>query len=242
MQLERFPDAGAVARRAADLVAVTLRARPDAVLLLPAGATPSALYAELVRRGRARALSLAAARLFQLDELVGVARDDARSFHAQLVRELVDPLGLGARFHGLDGAARDPAREIERHRRELAAHGPAELALLGLGLNGHVAFNEPGATLADAARVVALAPATRAGLHSFADERPTHGATLGLAEIHAARQLALLVTGASKAAVLRQVLADEPGGEELPAARLRAHPCFTVLADEAALGPARSPA
>src|SRR5262245_11274805 len=119
MQLERHPSAAAVAARAADLLGEALDAKPGAVLLLPAGATPVPLYAELVRRARAGAPDLSRAQLFQLDELVGVPPADPRGFQAFFREHLVRPLALEARFHGLDGGARDPAAEIERHRREL---------------------------------------------------------------------------------------------------------------------------
>lgn len=236
MHLESHSDAQSAAKRAADLVQETLRAKAEAILLLPAGATPVPLYAELVRRARTKGLDLSRSRLFQLDELLGVRMDDARSFHAFLVQHLVGPLGLGANFHGLDGAAGDPAGEIERHRRTLSEHAPADLVLLGLGRNGHVAFNEPGSALTDAARVVTLAPTTLEGLrHPFPDDCPTRGLTLGLAEIAAGRRIAMLVTGAAKRERLRELQEGRPRSEN-PATLLASHPRFLVLADPEALG------
>lgn len=236
MELERRTDAEAVAVRCAELVAEVLRAKPEAVLLLPAGATPVPLYAELVRRGRARTLDLARARLFQLDELCGVAADDARGFQAFLRRHLVAPLGLEPGFHALDGRAREPAREIERHRRALAALGTPDLVLLGLGRNGHVAFNEPGSPPGCAARVVELGAETQRGLApAFPDGCPTHGLTLGLAEIAAGRRIVMLVTGAAKAAILARVRSGPPTSA-CPATLLAGHAQVLVLADEAAAG------
>jgi glucosamine-6-phosphate deaminase len=234
MHFERHPDPQAVAKRAADLVADAVRSRREAVLLLPAGATPVPLYAELVRRARAAELDLASAHLFQLDELVDVAPSDPRSYQAFLREHLVRPLGLGARFHGIDGTARDPGQEIERHRSALAAHGASDLVLLGLGRNGHVAFNEPGSTLADRARVTALSATTRDGLaRQFPDGCPRRGATLGMAEIAASRRIVMVVTGASKATMVERVLSGGPSSER-PASLLAGHPGFLLLADEAA--------
>jgi glucosamine-6-phosphate deaminase len=236
MQLERLDDARAVAARGADLVADVLRAKPEAVLLLPAGATPVPLYAELVRRGRAGALDLSHAHLFQLDELLGIGPADPRGFHAFLRHHLVQPLDLSARFHWLDGGAREPAAEIERHRRALAAFGAADLVLLGLGRNGHVAFNEPGSTESCAARVVELAPGTLAELRArFGDDCPRRGLTLGLQEIAAARRIVMLVTGESKTAILAHVRHGPPSSER-PATLLARHAHFLVLADGAAAG------
>jgi len=234
MQLERLQSAQAVAERAADCVAETLRAKPEAVLLVPAGATPVPLYAELVRRAHARTLDLSRAHLFQLDELCGVAADDARGFQAFLQTHLVGPLALGARLHALDGRARDPAAEIERHRRALEALGGGDLALLGLGRNGHAAFNEPGSTLAERARVVTLGATTLEGLRTqFASDCPRLGLTLGLAEIHACARVVLLVTGAAKAEMLARVV-NGPAASSCPATLLASHARFLVLADEAA--------
>jgi len=243
MQLERLPDAQAVALRAADIVEETVRAKAEAVLLLPAGRTPVSLYAELVRRARAGALDLARAHLFQLDELAGIGPADARGFQAFFRQHLVRPLSLAARFRGIDGSARDPAAEIERHRRALAECGPADLVLLGLGQNGHVAFNEPGSALTDAARVVTLGATTLAGLaHQFPNDCPRRGLTLGLAEIGAGARIVMLVTGASKAEMLGHVLGGRPSRER-PASLLASHPRFLLLADEAAarqVAPTRS--
>lgn len=155
-------------------------------------------------------------------------------------QHLIDPLQLGARFHGLDGSAREPAAEIERHRRALAALGPADAVLLGLGRNGHAAFNEPGSPPGCGARVVELGASTIQALGAhFPHEhvRPRRGLTLGLAEIAAAKRIVLLVTGAAKAAILAQLLHAPPSSER-PASLLKGHAHFFVLADEAAAGDA----
>ena len=239
MLLERHETPEEVAAAAADRVADLLRRRPGAVVLLPAGATPVPLFAELVQRARAGRLDLAGARLFQLDERVGVGPDDPRSFAAFLRRHLLEPLGLDGEL--LDGSAPDPRAEIERHARSLEAAGGADLALLGIGTNGHVAFNEPG-TPADApGRVVELAEATRRGQAAeFDGAGPAEGLTLGLRELTAARRVVILATGGGKAPVLARLLAGE-AGETLPAAHLRGHREIVVLADRAAAGEAGKP-
>ena len=239
MDLERLETPEEVASRAADRVQAVLAAEPEAAVVLPAGATPLPLYAELVRRARAGTLDLSRAHLFQLDELAGVGPADPRGFHALLRARLLDLVPrLPGRDHLLDGAAADPGREIVRHARELAEQGGARLAVLGLGRNGHVAFNEPGSTRADGARVVELAPPTRAALAgAFGAGAPRRGLTLGLAELLAARELLLLVTGSAKAASLAALLATAEGAAEHslpPAALLREHPRLSVIADREA--------
>ena len=237
MRLERYPTAAVVARRGADLVAEVLEENPEAVLALPAGATPVPLYRELGRRQAQGALDLTRARIFQLDELVGVPPESEHSFHRFLSGHLAAFAGQGGRLHLLDGGARDPEREIARHARALAEAGGADLVLLGLGRNGHVAFNEPGSRAGDAARVVELCSTTVTALRAgFSNgEAPERAMTLGLAEIAAGRRIALLVTGASKAPILAALVSGEPSHER-PATLLAGHPDFTVLADREACG------
>ena|SRR5688572_7816246 len=241
MRLVELPTDLAVAAAATDLLAATLRTRPRANVILPAGRTPRLLYAELLRRALRRELDLAQVRFFQLDEYVGCAPADARSFAAQLRRELLDPLRRKAEQDALlDGSARDPAAEIARHARALRDAGGADVAFLGVGRNGHVAFNEPGTRLIDGARIVDLADATRAGAAAeFAPApAPTRGITLGLAEIAAAKQIALLATGAGKRAIVAALL-REPASHERPASLLLDQRDFTLLVDAEAHGGAQ---
>jgi glucosamine-6-phosphate deaminase len=196
------------------------------------------LYRELVRLAGRGELDLARAHAFQLDELVGPGPRDERGFQAFLRRHLLEPLGARApRAHLLDGSAADPTAEIARHARELARLGGAELALLGLGRNGHVAFNEPGSPDDAPARVVELALETRAQLRAAfpAGDLPARGMTLGLAELGAARRLVLIATGAAKAAILGRVLGRPPGTDR-PASLLLDHPALHVVADREAAG------
>ncbi len=236
MRFDQLANEAAAAAAAADLLEETVRAAPHARVILPAGRTPRLLYAEIVRRVRAGQLDLTAVRFFQLDEYIGVGRNDARSFHALLRSLLLDPLHRTPdQDELLDGAAPAPLAAIERHAARLTRLGGADLALLGIGANGHVAFNEPGTTLGQRARVVALSAETRAAAQGeFPRGRaPTRGMTLGLAEIAAARRIGLLATGSAKAHILA-TLFDEPPTAHRPASLLLGHADFTIFADVAA--------
>jgi glucosamine-6-phosphate deaminase len=196
-------------------------------MLLPTGRTPLGVYAAL----RAHAgLRSGEATVFQLDEYLGLGAGDERSFGAYLRRELRG-IDLGA-FHGLDGAAADPAAECERHQRRLD-EAPIDLAVLGLGHDGHVAFDEPGSRLEDGTRIVALHPRTRAdAAEEFGglEHVPTHALTVGLRTLLAARELLVLVTGEGKADALRSMLLAPPGSD-FPATLLRSHPRLTLICD-----------
>jgi DUF218 domain/Glucosamine-6-phosphate isomerases/6-phosphogluconolactonase len=150
-----------VAHTAAELIANRLRARPALRLLLSGERAPMGLYAALRAHARHGELPAGSATVLQLDEYVGLAPDDPRSRSAVLARERRG-IELAA-LHGLDGTASDPAAEGARHQALLDA-APLDLAVLGLGSDGHVAFDEPGSRLDEPTREVRLTAATRAEL------------------------------------------------------------------------------
>lgn len=236
LKIIRFPSPREAAQQWAAHVTSMLQQSPEAVLLLPAGRTPVPLYAQLVAQHRGGELDLARTHLFQLDELIGVPPTDPRSFQYFLHEHLFGPAELSVeRAHLLDGSARDPAAEIANHRQALRELGGGDLALLGIGRNGHVAFNEPGSRLEDGGREVVLAEMTLSGLrHEFDEsELPTRGITLGMQEIAGCARVVLLATGESKAKVIAELATGEMT-QALPASLLCDHPSFDVLVDEAA--------
>jgi glucosamine-6-phosphate deaminase len=135
----------------------------------------------------------------------------------------------------LDGAAPDLTAEAARHEAVVEA-APIDLAVLGLGRDGHVAFDEPPARLASGVRRVLLATETRADAAAAfggLDRVPAEALTVGLGTLVRVRELILLVTGAAKAPALRATL-EEPVGAECPASLLRDHPRITVICDHEA--------
>jgi glucosamine-6-phosphate deaminase len=226
-------DAHHVGLLAAELVANRIRARTYLRLLLPTGHTPRGMYAALRDHARDGSLPGERVTVLALDEYLGLGADDPRSFRADLDVEL-SGIALGRR-EALDGAARDPEVEAARYEAVLDA-APIDLAVLGLGRDAHVAFNEPGARAGDGVRRVALHPSTiAAAAQDFggAEHVPREALTVGPRTLLAARELLLIVTGSDKAAALEQAL-EGPIGSDVPASLLRGHPCLTVLCDRAA--------
>jgi glucosamine-6-phosphate deaminase len=220
-----LPTAQAACARAADIVREILVAKPDAVLALPAGNTPRPMYAELVRLHRERGLSFARATAFTLDEYAGVASDHSASFRRALNDDLYRHVDLGRdRARGLDGRAADLDGECARYERDIAAAGGIDLCVLGIGGNGHIAFNEPGSPFDSVTRVVDLAAETRAasGGAVGAGAVPGRALTMGIATILAARRCVLLATGAGKAHVVARAI-EPPPSPELPASALQLH-------------------
>jgi glucosamine-6-phosphate deaminase len=239
LRVEADPDAVAV------VVAAQLHQalQQGAVLGLATGRTMEPVY-EALRRlllvlpAQERRRQLQRWRSFNLDEYVGLGPADPASFAAFMRQQLGDPLELEAGCLQLpDGLADDPAVEAQRYSARLAAAGGIDLQLLGLGSNGHVGFNEPPCAADAPCRVLALSAATRQqNAAAFGDDPaavPARAITLGTAEILAARRVLLVVTGASKAEILRRSLL-EPPCPEVPASWLQGHPHLEVVVDQAA--------
>jgi glucosamine-6-phosphate deaminase len=218
---------------------------PQRALGLATGRTMEPVFRALAARLAALPADLAAAvragwLSFNLDEYVGLGPADPGSFAAVMARQVVGPLGLDpSRVRLPDGRAADPEAEAGRYAAAIEAAGGIGLQLLGLGLNGHVAFNEPPGGPEARCRCVRLCASTRrqnaADFGGVPAAVPERAITLGLAEILAAERIVLVVTGAAKAEVLRRAF-HEPPSPDLPASWLQRHPAVTVIADDAALG------
>jgi glucosamine-6-phosphate deaminase len=235
MNVEILSDARAVAQRAADLVAEALAARPQPTLGLAAGATPALMYAELVRRK----IDFSAVTMFGLDEYLGIGGDHPSSCWSALHAYLIDPAAVpAARVHLLDGLTRDVAGACAAHEAAIATAGGLDLQVLGLGVNGHIGFNEPGCDFAGRTAPTLLTEATRTvNRQNFpADEPvPTRAVTMGVATIMAARRVLLLATGAAKAAMVARFV-EGPVTPDVPASVLQGHDGAVVLLDRSAAG------
>ncbi|MEM9382355.1 MAG: glucosamine-6-phosphate deaminase [Planctomycetota bacterium] len=224
---------GAVAKELADLV----RERPDAVLGLATGGTMVGLYAELVRLSRDEGLDLSGVTTFNLDEYLGLAPGDERSFRAFMREHLFEPLGHDDRgrhhFPDVALAERDPLAASRAYEDAIAEAGGIDLQLLGLGRNAHVAFNEPGSLPASRTRVVELDASTRADAEATfgsLDAVPTHAITVGPATILEARRLRVLAFGERKAEAVARTLTGAPS-VEVPSTVLRGHADVHLVLD-----------
>jgi glucosamine-6-phosphate deaminase len=230
-RLEVLP-AGEWPAAVASRLAERLRERPALRVCLPTGDTPTPVYAELLAAERRGDVSFAAATVVLLDEWAGLPPGDPARCDARLRRELIDRLAAPPAFVPIDVDGLDDEAAALAH--DSAVRG-LYLAVLGLGMNGHVGFNEPGSRPDDPTRLVRLAVSSReaATARYGASTVPTAGITVGLLRLLEAEECWLLVTSERKAQILRRAL-DEPEGLDCPASYLRRHPRLTVFADEAA--------
>ncbi|GMA21756.1 glucosamine-6-phosphate deaminase [Arsenicicoccus piscis] len=225
-------------RIGADAIQALYDRKPEAVLGIATGSSPLAVYDELGRRVRDGKVSLKEAQAFMLDEYVGLRADHPERYRNVIQRVFVDQVDINpANVHGPDGLAEDLAAACEDYERAIADAGGVDLQLLGIGTDGHIAFNEPGSSLASRTRIKTLTAQTREDNARFFDDDvelvPRHCLTQGIATIMSARHLVLLASGRSKAEAVHQ-MAEGPISAMWPATALQLHPHVTVLVDHGA--------
>lgn len=237
MEVLVLDDEAAVARVAADVVQALVDRRPDAVLGLATGSSVLGLYGELARRVDAGTLSLRAVTGFLLDEYVGLPPDHPQAYRTVIRTELLDRVDLApGAVQGPQAERSDVAAACEEYEARIAAAGGVDLQLLGIGTDGHVAFDEPGSSLASRTRIKTLTARTRSDNARFFDDPadvPRHVLTQGLGTILDARHLLMLATGERKADAVAAMV-EGPVTARVPASVLQLHRYATVLLDPAA--------
>ncbi len=234
-----FSDADAASRYTGQRVERTLGAATEsspAVIALPTGNTPSRLYRRLVKRRVEGAIDFEHAWILDLDEYWPIEAENPWSFQGDLTRRLLDPIGIEpSRRLLLRGNV--PENELESycraHENRIVELGGLDLGVLGLGVNGHVAYNEPGSSADSRTRRVDLTPETRASLaraNPGLGPPPKHAVTLGIGTLREACSLVLVALGASKAEIVARALL-EPPDPAVPASLLRGHPDLTFVLD-----------
>ena len=229
-------DSHHLATVAADRVQTALAGTSNPTLLVATGKTPRGLYAELA----ARRSSLAwgpDTQLFALDEYLGIAPDHPQSFRTELLDSLISPLGLRPdQLHTPQGNCADPEAESVRYENQLADAGYAELAIVGVGRNGHVAFNEPGTSFDSSTHVAQLTRDTREANASPSQSPgwpPSQAITVGIGTLLRSRSILVLADGAHKSRAIA-ALGTPGSSEQWPISALWRHPDVSVCVDYAA--------
>jgi glucosamine-6-phosphate deaminase len=221
-------------RAAADHVSALLKRKPEAVIALPTGRTPLGMYAELVARATAKRLSAAQGRYFNLDDYLGLDVDHPLSYARFLKEHFLNPVGVPEEhIRLLRGDAVGIEAECRDYEAAIAAAGGLDLAILGLGTNGHIGFNEPGSDWSAQTHVVSLSQETRATHMAQTQGKfaiPEYGITVGISTIVAAREILLLAAGGAKARALAAFRGGIPD-PKWPVTALLTHPNLAVLAE-----------
>lgn len=228
MQHLKVANHQAAATLAAEVFGELSDEQRESPLGLATGATMAGVYEQLA----ATSWRPGCSDVFALDEYIGLEPTHPNSFEAELRMRFVRPLAFGGRLHVPgQGEYRGP-EGYARFEQQLAKLGPVQVQLLGLGTNGHVAFNEPGAALESATREVDLAEATLAANSQFFDNpatMPGRAVTQGLATIAGSKHLLLVATSEAKRPALLRAITE--GGVENPLSALLDHPGLIVITD-----------
>lgn len=223
---------------AADAVESLLHRKPGAVLGLATGSSPLATYGALVSRYENGCLSFSRARGFTLDEYVGLPEDHPQRYRNVINAEFVSRVDFApGAVLGPDGSSWDIPSACLAYEDAIRRAGGVDLQILGIGTDGHIAFNEPGSSLASRTRIKTLTRQTRIDNARFFDgdvnQVPTHCITQGLATIMSAHHVVLLANGRAKAEAVHH-LVEGAVSAMWPATILQHHPHVTVLVDVAA--------
>jgi glucosamine-6-phosphate deaminase len=231
------PDQESAALLVARIIARELRANPSLVLGLATGRTMEAVYHILVRLHREERLDFSLCRTFNLDEYVGLAPDDARSYRYYMNQRLFSQVNLDQRnTHLPDGQAANLDAECGQYEQKIKRCGGIDLQLLGLGQAGHIGFNEPLSALRSRTRVKALSPVTieqNASFFGGPAKVPRRAITMGVGTILECGRCLLLATGSGKAEVIAKAV-EGPITSMISATALQLHARCTVVLDEAA--------
>ena len=237
MRVTVHPSADAAATAVADFLLRAVRAAPALRLALPSGRTPKLMYRALVELAKQRHVSFRRVTIFGLDEFLGISPRDPRGFAAYFERELLDHIDVRHQnVHLLNGATRDPAREARRFEHAIAAGGGLDVVVLGIGSNGHIGFNEPGAELSPDTHVARLASRTRRShAETFGGVRhvPSRALSIGIGTILRARAVVLMATGDAKARIIERACRGKIT-TRVPASLLQLHPNVVVVLDREA--------
>jgi len=222
---------------AAELIAEVIRRKPRAVIGLATGSSPLGTYRQLIRMHEDEGLDFSQVVSFNLDEYVGLPEDNQQSYHYFMWENLFKHININpANVHIPDGLASDLIEACNNYEIEIDDHGGIDVQLLGIGRNGHIAFNEPGSSLGSRTRIKTLTEKTRqdnARFFSSIDEVPKYCVTMGIGTILEARKLILLANGENKAEAIQATL-EGPITASVPASAIQLHPDVTVIIDRAA--------
>jgi glucosamine-6-phosphate deaminase len=217
----------------AEMVEKQVRDHPFSVLGLATGSTMEGVYSKLIQRE----LDFSHVTTFNLDEYVGLAGDDPGSYSTYMRKHLFDHVNLKREnIHLLNGTTGDIPAHCRAYEKAIVDSGGVDLQLLGIGQDGHIAFNEPGSSLASRTRLKTLTPdtlAANAPHFPTGENVPMHVLTMGIATIMEARRCLLLAYGKAKSPAIAGAV-EGPITASCPASILQMHPCCTMVIDEEA--------
>ncbi len=226
-----------MSKLSAEMIADVIRRKPRAILGLATGSTPLGTYKEMIRLHKEEGLDFSRVTTFNLDEYVGLTHDHPQSYHYFMWENLFKHINVNPKaVHIPDGTAKDIPAFCRWYEEQMVKIGGLDVQLLGIGSNGHIAFNEPGSSLGSRTRVKTLDEKTRQDNARFfrnMNEVPRYAITMGIGTIMDGRQLVLLANGSGKAEAIWKTC-EGPITAMVPATIVQLHPKATIIVDKQA--------
>ncbi|HQA60242.1 MAG TPA: glucosamine-6-phosphate deaminase [Tepidanaerobacteraceae bacterium] len=238
MQIFIEKDYSAMSKKAAQIFANGIQQKPDLVLGLATGSTPIGTYQELIRMHKEEGLDFSKAVSFNLDEYYGLASDNPQSYNYFMFENLFNHVNIKKEnVHIPNGLVSDVETYCKQYDEEIEKYGGIDLQLLGIGVNGHIGFNEPAEELVLGTHLTDLTEDTIKANSRFFDspeEVPTKAITMGIGSIMKAKKILLLASGKNKAEIMAKLLNSDVVTTKVPASLLMLHPDVTIIMDEEA--------
>ena len=238
MRIIQTKDYDAMSRAAANLIAAQVLLKPRCVLGLATGSSPIGAYQALISKYQAGELDFSQVTSVNLDEYVGLSPDHDQSYAYFMRHNLFDHINIDLSHTNVpSGLNPDAQAECARYDALIRQVGGIDLQLLGMGVNGHIGFNEPDSVFTCGTHAVELTPSTRQANQRFfasLEDVPTHAYTMGVRDIMQARRVVMVASGANKAQAIRDAFFG-PVTPQVPASILQLHPDFILVADQEAL-------
>jgi len=224
-------------REAAGMVAERIRKNPKLILGLATGSTPLGLYKELIRMHREEGLDFSKVTTFNLDEYIGLSPVHSQSYHYFMHENFFKHININPKFvHIPDGKAKNIEAHCEWYEEQIQKAGGIDVQILGIGANGHIAFNEPGSSLGSRTRIKTLTKQTIKDNARFFENKaevPRYAITMGIGTIMEAKELILLAAGKNKTNAVKAAV-EGPITAMCPASILQMHRKAFVIIDKAA--------
>jgi len=226
-----------VDREAALRVSRQVLLKPDSLIGLATGDTTVGMYHWMVRLHKELAIDYSGVKTCNLDEYVGVAESDKSSCRYRIHKDLLSHINIKPEnTYVPNGLCEPPEQELQTFRETVERFGGVDLQIVGVGSNGHIAFNEPGTPFNSTYHIVPIAQSTieaKSKMFGGRDKVPTHGISMGIRDIMSSRKILLIAKGAHKAPIIEKII----NGDicmDVPASVLRLHPDVEIVIDRSA--------
>ncbi len=231
-------DYDGLSKKTAEIIKEEINRKPNLILGLATGSTPVGTYEELIKMHKEENLDFSKVTTFNLDEYIGLSPEHPNSYHIYMEENLFNHINIEKEnTHVPNGEAEDIEEYCKNYDKGIEELGGIDLQILGIGENGHIAFNEPAEELTLGTHVTGLTESTINANSRFFDsieEVPKTAITMGLGSIMKAKKIILLASGKNKAQVIKELLKEEYTTTSIPATMLLLHPDVTVILDEEA--------